>query len=70
MTMATITHRPTAVTGNTQPRCQMLITSRTADSTEINSSRFMAGSWALISVKEAPSTGPREEKLRPNRSNQ
>ena len=58
----------TAVTGSTQPRCQMLITSKTADSTEIKSSRLSAGSWALTSVNEAPSTGPREEKLRPNRS--
>ena len=50
MTMATIIHRPTAVTGSTQPRCQMLITSNTADSTEIKSSRLSAGNWAFTSV--------------------
>ena len=70
MTMATTIHRPTAVTGNTQPRCQMLITSKTADSTEIRSNRLSAGSCALTSVNDAPSTGPRLEKLSPYRSYQ
>src|SRR5918998_425971 len=58
-TTATNIHRPTASTGNVQPRRKMLATNSTAAASEMSTSRLSAGSCALTSVYSAPSTTPR-----------
>src|SRR5207245_5395357 len=56
-------HRPTAMTGSTQPRRLMLTIIRIAANSEIAISSLSAGSWALTSVYVAPWTAPRDEKF-------
>ena len=48
--IVTKAHSPTATTGSTHPRRQMLMISRITAAMEISIRSLIAGSWALTSV--------------------